>query len=379
MNISNKKLLLAGLLCVGMALVGGAFLLSMESTGPAAPGEKSLRVSQFDFDKFERLASQGDTGALYELGMYYLGGTEIPPDQIKGFELFVRAAQGGHEKARTELMQQYKAYDCSSSTASCVKIDEIPPQNIIVDWAESIAQRGTQADILEVAKMFDHGDNHKKALVWYLALAENGHEQAIRAVADIYFEGGYNQALKSDKDAAKWYEILANKGDAEAQYRLGYLYHYGHAAMQGEIKGGNLEGDYARALSWYSKAEEQGHKKAKVGIGILYYYGDSVPQDYAQAAARFQEGARDGNYIAQSYLSDMYEKGLGGLSRDLVKAYAWHAASSKNVPSWDDEKRKKDLAAKMSREQLEDSYSLAEIYIERYVDENIKPEIRAAP
>ncbi len=82
---------------------------------------------------------------------------------------------------------------------------------------------------------------------------------------------------------------LAEQGDANAQYKLGFMYDKGLSVPQ----------DYARAVEWYRKAAEQGDAKAQSLLGAMYGLGKGVPRDYVQAhkwynlaASRFPFGVK---------------------------------------------------------------------------------------
>jgi hypothetical protein len=42
-------------------------------------------------------------------------------------------------------------------------------------------------------------------------------------------------------------------------------------------------------LSWYKKAAEKGLADAQYSLGYMYDYGDEVPQDYKQASSGIQK------------------------------------------------------------------------------------------
>ena len=66
---------------------------------------------------------------------------------------------------------------------------------------------------------------------------------------------------------------LANRGDADAQFKLGYMYDNG----QGVPK------DYVEAAKWYRLAADQGDARAQNNLGSLYFRGEGVPKDYVLA------------------------------------------------------------------------------------------------
>ena len=79
---------------------------------------------------------------------------------------------------------------------------------------------------------------------------------------------------------------LAEKGDAEAQYRIGQLYE----GAPGIIHSGT------NALEWYRQSADQGHANAQFSLGRLYVIGRDVSQDYVQAYKWF--------ILAESRFSD---------------------------------------------------------------------------
>ena len=75
------------------------------------------------------------------------------------------------------------------------------------------------------------------------------------------------------------YRQQAERGDAEADFKLGLLYEYGYKPTS-EDDGK----DYAQALRWFRKAAEQDHADARLELGKMYLDGKGVERDYAEAA-----------------------------------------------------------------------------------------------
>jgi uncharacterized protein len=83
---------------------------------------------------------------------------------------------------------------------------------------------------------------------------------------------------------------LAERGQAEAQALLGFMYQHGSGVPQ----------DQVIAAHWYSSAAEQGHVGAQYQLGLLYDKGHGVPQSAViaykwlnLAATRAQPRERD--------------------------------------------------------------------------------------
>ena len=90
--------------------------------------------------------------------------------------------------------------------------------------------------------------------------------------AAAYQAGNYNQAFRL-------WQLLAQQGDAEAQYNLGVMYE----------KGQGVEQNYQQALAWYQKAANQGVAMAQYSLGVMYAKGQGVAQDFQQAKAWWQK------------------------------------------------------------------------------------------
>jgi len=121
---------------------------------------------------------------------------------------------------------------------------------------------------------------------------------------------------KNWKNAAKWCQIAAKQGIADAQFTLGVMYHIG----QGVPK------DYAKAVKWYRKAAEQDHAGAQNNLGAMYAFGQGVPQDYAEAVNWWRKAAEQGYASAQFNLGVMYAFGQGVMKSGAVAADWYYKA-----------------------------------------------------
>ena len=88
------------------------------------------------------------------------------------------------------------------------------------------------------------------------------------------FNDGLRAYAKGDyKTAIKEFQPLAEQGNKDAQFRLGYIYSQG----QGVLK------DYRKAVKWFRKAAEQDSAYGQVNLGIMYIDGMGVPKDLNKA------------------------------------------------------------------------------------------------
>ena len=125
--------------------------------------------------------------------------------------------------------------------------------------------------------------------------------------------------LENEFDIARPdYEIAAELGNANAQYKLGVMYH----------KGVEYEQDHDTAVKWYMLAAEQGHVRAQYALGQMYNKGSGVPRDYEAAVKWYTRAAERQDAKAQHKLGLMYFNGHG-VPQDKKAAQKWWKLSSK--------------------------------------------------
>jgi len=142
------------------------------------------------------------------------------------------------------------------------------------------------------------------------AKAEKGEAEAQVRLGASYFIG---QGVEQDyTEAVKWLQKAAEQGVARAQVFLGSAYANGQGVAQ----------DQAEALKWYRKAAEQDDSAAQVYLGMCYAYGFGVNKDTAEAAKLLRKAAEQGLREAQYFLGQCYANG-NGVSNDKTEAAKW--------------------------------------------------------
>ena len=125
----------------------------------------------------------------------------------------------------------------------------------------------------------------------------------------------YNTGKGVEQDhveAAKWFRMAAEAGNAMAQYNLGCMYCDGEGVAQ----------DHVEAVKWYRKSAEAGDAKAQYNLGTMYYIGNGVEQDHVEAAKWFRKAAEAGDAKGQNTLWAMYAIG-NGVEQDFAEALKW--------------------------------------------------------
>ena len=129
--------------------------------------------------------------------------------------------------------------------------------------------------------------------------------------------GKVYKGMEINENKILCYTILAEQGDASAQFNLGYCYD----------KGLGVEQNYEKAVEWYTKSAEQGNAYAQLNLGYCYDKGLGVEQDYEKAVEWYAKSAEQGDLTAQNNLGCHYAKGQG-VEQDYEKAVYWWKKSA---------------------------------------------------
>ena len=123
-------------------------------------------------------------------------------------------------------------------------------------------------------------------------LAEKGDLDAQHKLGVMYVRGV--GVKKDEKIGYAWYRRAASKGHADSQYIVGDL--------------AELEGDYELALKWFSEAANQGHLRAQVHLGSSYTgRGGTCPIDYRLAIKWYTKAALQGHELACWDLAQIFD------------------------------------------------------------------------
>jgi len=184
---------------------------------------------------------------------------------------------------------------------------------------------------------YDRGD-YVKAYKEFKPLAEEGNAEAQYFVGFMYDTG---EGVAKDKDeAAKWYRKAAEQGHLEAQLRMltCYLVH-------------------EKDIDWLRKSAEEGDAIAQCLLGTAFAKGQGVPQDHAEAAKWYRMSADQGNDNSQFSLGWMYAYGQG-VPQDFVLAHMWFTLAAAQGNS-EAQKGRDTVARCMTRSQIAEAQRLA--------------------
>ena len=126
--------------------------------------------------------------------------------------------------------------------------------------------------------------------------AEKGEADAQYKLGEMYYAG--KDVQKDDAKAEKWYRKAAEQGFADAQAILDMMHEEGKGVLQ----------DDAESVKLYLKAAEQGDADAQFNLGLMYNSGEGVPRDDAEAVKWWRKAAEKGVAAAQRILDKMKDK-----------------------------------------------------------------------
>ena len=88
-------------------------------------------------------------------------------------------------------------------------------------------------------------------------------------------------------------------------------------------------GDYAKAMEEFQALADQGNVDGQYFLGFLYHNGFGVKPNQVEAVKWFQKAAEQGDGRSQYYMGMIYSTGKG-MAKDLPKADMWLTLSASN-------------------------------------------------
>lgn len=256
---------------------------------------------------FEDLSTKhGFARSQFYLGIIYGSGLSVRSSQAKALTYFTFSALGADNLAQMALGYRYwLAINVESNCELAL--------NYYRKIATSVANKVSSNSVGTIIHRIRLYDEEEKIV-------------------------GQNQVMLDD-DLVQYYQLLADRGDIQAQYGLGLLHYQGarglnmqydkalhyfaRAAEAGNnyamaylgklyLEGGpHVKQDNATALRYFRMAAEKSNPIGQAGMGIVYFYGSGVEKNYARALQYFQLSADQGYVEGHFLLGIMYYYGYG--------------------------------------------------------------------
>ena len=244
--------------------------------------------AQESIQSLKNKAQRGDAEAQYNLAARYAEGEGVAQDYKQTAYWLMKAAEQGNTEAQLSLgVCYYKGF------------------GVTVDL---------QKAKYWVKKAADQGNEIAEETLEEIGFLESLKNDAQKGDADAQYELGFHYSRAEDyRQAVYWWRKAAEQGYAKAQLTLGVRYY----------KGEGVDKDYQQAVYWIRKAAEQGNKDAQYALGVCYYNGEGVAKDLKQAVYWYRKAAEQGDENAQFRLGVRYYKGEG-VAKDLKQAAYWY-------------------------------------------------------
>ena len=272
-------------------------------------------------------AKKGNSEAALLLAMMYERGISVAKNQVEALYWYQQSAlnpvsafvlgtyysQGiglaqDLQKGRT-LLQLFPEVGFSYANLNLAVLKKQAGQDFLSDLDKARKAGNSIAGLLLADYYLAQGSDPEKiqeARAIYEYFAEKGDREAQVKLGYFYDKGLGGQV--NHESAAKWYGFAAEQGQVVAQFLLGQLYQMGYLGK---------EPDYTEAKKWYAKAQHS-NPKAAVALGFIY---DTVEDDYLKAKESYQLAANKGDVLGQFDLALLYKEGKG-IATNYSKAIA---------------------------------------------------------
>ncbi|MGN7437331.1 MAG: tetratricopeptide repeat protein [Alcanivorax sp.] len=257
-------------------------------------------------------ADNGDARAMYELGVFYMHGVDMPANNDKALKWLKRAYDNGEVKAflvTSNLLESTEQFEA------------------LKEWYEIIAIKGDKNAAYNLANMYYIGEHtpqdYNEARKWYKFAADKDHTMAQYwyAVSTVKVTEGITS--NDYMIAGEYLGMAAEKGYPHAQNALSY---YEQECVKYEKKWNIRKYIYSCLLAIHS---DNGAVNYAVGYAFVngWYNLRKTTKD---GFLHLEKAAQSGNLKAQMKLSELYENGKG-TDKSLIQAYAWHSVALENI------------------------------------------------
>jgi len=293
-------------------------VLALSCVSFVGEGQEKAVDAKPDVNEVRAKAEKGDAQAQFDLGWMYDEGKSVEQDSSEAAKWYRKAAERGLAKAQLNLgamyeigqgiPQDYKeaARWNLKASAQGVTLAEVnmgrfyrdgkgvPTSSIeAVTWFRKAADKGEFNGQMQLGFAYFHGDGVAKdeteALKWFGLAARQGNTNAVKARDRLV-------CLAAARNEAR---AKAEKGNAQAQFDLGWMYDEGKSVGQ----------DSTQAAKWYLEAASRGQKRAQFKLGFMYSTGRGVERNDVEAVKWLNLSAAQG-YVYPAQLRDVLVKSM---------------------------------------------------------------------
>ena len=261
---------------------------------------------------WKQKAEQGDAQAQFNLGLLYCKGCGVPKDDATAMGWWCKAADQGDVEARSYWWrkveygewhyEQQKGRQPDANARARIWEMAYLGNADAQSYMEQMANRGDTEAQYTLGFMYEDGVGVTKdgaeAVKWFRMAARQGIRSA---------ESALWRMAESVPDARIYLEQKAERGDAEAEFKLGVIY----------FGGFGVEKHAEIAMEWFRKATERGHTNAR---RFLFKMAEKHDADTLPI---LKQMAKQGNGDVAYDLAQMFEEGRG-VEKDEEAAREWY-------------------------------------------------------
>lgn len=255
--------------------------------------------------QLQEKALQGDAQAAFELGEMHASGVGLPQNNTEAVRWYRIAAEKGNSKAQSLIGTAYHR-------GIGLAVDDVQA----TQWLLKAADQMDPLAQFQLGEGFESGwvgqKDNADAYKWYLLSASQGYTKATKKVTAIENILNKTQRVDGQTRASEFRaerikkEIEPNdtliksaqKGDPEAQYKLGAAYSFGKGLPKNDIK----------SVEWLTRAAQQGQSEAQFELGLHYLNGEGVESSEIEAYQWWSIAAGKGHIRAQASLDSLEKK-----------------------------------------------------------------------
>jgi hypothetical protein len=255
--------------------------------------------------QLQEKALQGDAQAAFELGEMHASGVGMPENNSEAVRWYRIAAEKGNIKAQSLIGTAYHR-------GIGLAVDDVQA----TQWLSKAADQMDPLAQFQLGEGFETGWASQKdsteAYKWYLLSASQGYTKAIKKVTAIENTLTKNQRIDGQTRASEFRttrvkketesleQIIkgSQKGDPEAQYKLGAAYSFGNGLPKNDVA----------SVEWLTRAAQQGQNEAQFELGLHYLNGEGVENSEVEAYKWWSVAAEKGHIRAQASLDNLEKK-----------------------------------------------------------------------
>jgi TPR repeat protein len=276
---------------------GAMYQLGLIYLGEIVPSKKDLKIAA---QWFTQASDKGHGLATTSLGKQYLQGLGVEVNYSKAFNLFAKAADQNIPEAQHSLGLCY--YWGQGTNKDYAKAFESLQKSAAADYVYALADVGDCYRLGEGTEK-----NFQKAFEYYQKAAQQGNTSSMLRIGLMYENGeGFSKNIPK---ALEWYQKAADLDNASGMYKMGFLY----------WEGKEVGKDINRANLLFTKAASKGHNRAKHYVALRLL----KEKNYNEAFKYFREASLANVKESAFYLASFYEEGIA-TSQNYTEAIKWY-------------------------------------------------------